>query len=126
MSDNNDEYEKLKNEHMKLKDEYEVLLEKYKKLENDYSENVIIQSMQEMKERYDRLVEYSVPLSKYSSILDKYTYMCNNLIGVNVIIEHIIKCFSNYDRLYSTELKVLIKKVMVEIELIQDIICDSK
>lgn len=74
-----------------LKKEKDDLESKYKRLQNDYSENTIIQSMNEMKERYDKLMLETVPKYRYEILLKKYNSHLKKINAVNVLLHHVIK-----------------------------------
>ena len=74
------EYENLKTQYENLMADYDILKRDYQnlqsehgKLKTEFSENIIIQSMNEMKERYERLVQSSVPNHKYNLLYERYT-----------------------------------------------------
>jgi phage-related minor tail protein len=71
--------------------QHEELLNRYNELQHEYSENTIIQSMHDMKERYERLVDTTVPNYKYELVEAENTKMRNHIIATRVNIEYILK-----------------------------------
>jgi hypothetical protein len=85
------ENEQLKTKYEKLKKENDELEVKYKKLQNDYSENIIIQSMNDMKRRYDELVTNSVSKYKYESVVKRSNNYYKKICTTVVLLNHIMK-----------------------------------
>jgi len=83
----NDTKENAEDKYVYLLDKYMKLLKIHKNLCSEYSENTIIQSMNEMKERYEQLQKDTVPLYKYSDLDKKYKKQNKTITGVLVILE---------------------------------------
>jgi hypothetical protein len=67
------------------KTKYSELLKEHEKLKHDYSENVIIQSMNSMKEIYnERVYEYDL-------LNEKYNEMCDQLDKLKKSEEYLLK-----------------------------------
>lgn len=84
----------LQYEFDKLNDEYIELKKSNNNLIRDYSENIIIQSMEDMKTQYNTLSKTldiyknnSVPTIRYQKILDKYNNLIEIINGSSVIIK---------------------------------------
>jgi hypothetical protein len=75
------------------KTKYFELLEEHKKLKNEYSENVIIQSMNSMKEVYEEKVdEYNSLNKKYNLLNDCYTDVKELLVKFKKMYADLEKC----------------------------------
>lgn len=75
------------------KTKYFELLEEHKKLKNEYSENVIIQSMNSMKEVYEEKVdEYNSLNKKYNLLNDCYTDTKELLVKFEKMYTDLEKC----------------------------------
>jgi|UniRef100_A0A6C0DUN8 hypothetical protein len=74
-----------------LKKEKEEIENNYKELQREYSENIIIQSMNEMKERYEQLMLDTVSKYRYENLLQKYNCYSKKINAVNVLLHHIMK-----------------------------------
>lgn len=121
-----DHHVKLQNDHVKLQKDYDELKNRFDKLTLEYSENVIIQSMNDMKEKYNRLLQTTVPSHKYNVTYDKYIKIVRNFSGCSVLIDHICKVMKTSDKTYySSDVKQLLYKIDNELIVIKDILEDS-
>lgn len=127
-----DEYDILKNNntnlqetHEDLQEKYDNLNEKYEKLLHDYSENVIIQSMNDMKHKYDTLIKSSVSLYKHQILQDKFTNLIRSFSGCSVLIDHTIKVLKQSKNVHLLDKKNLISKAELELVTIKEILEDS-
>jgi len=117
-----EEYTSLQEEYSKLKTEYTTLKVEHTTLKTEYSENIIIESMNDMKQRYDRLMQSTVPKHKYTLIYDKYSRLIRYFSGCSVLIDHVLKTIKKLNRtLYNQDIK------QIEMELIttRDILEES-
>ena len=117
--------EKMRNEHILLQKEYDSLQKEYDSLQTNYSENIIIQSMQEMKERYDKMVKSTVPIHKYDILYEKYKKLVKNFSGCTIILEYVIKTLKQLNRTLFTESKNVLFKAELQLEMIKEILEDS-
>ena len=105
----------MENKYTELNKEHTNLLEEYK-------ENVIIQSMNEMKERYERLLKTSVSKIKYEMLFEKYLKVLKIFSGCTVLLDHttslVHKAESGYNRNY-------LKKIETDIFIVKEILEDS-
>jgi predicted nuclease with TOPRIM domain len=108
-----------------LKQSYDNLQEKYDKLLNDYSENVIIQSMNDMKQKYDTLIKTSVSLYKHQILQDKFTNLIRSFSGCSVLIDHTVKVLKQTKNVHLLDKKNLISKAELELITIKEILEDS-
>ena len=126
------EHATLKTEHATLKTQHTTLKTEHATLKKDYSENVIIQSMDEMKQRYDRLMQSTVPKHKYTLVYDKYSRMVKYFSGCSILIGHILKTITKLNRtLYNQDnqdkqdTKHIINKIESELITTRDILEES-
>ena len=108
------EIEQLRLELCSLKERYNCLEKEYVKLKGEYSENVIIQSMNEMKTRYDTMLKTTVPVYKYKLLEEKYDRLVKKYFGCSVLIEYIIKLIERSESDIVNRKDILLK---VELEL---------
>lgn len=76
----------MESKYKELVDKYERLLDEHIRLQQEYSENTIIQSMRDMKEQYQQLMESTVPIYRYTFINDKYKHIQRVCDAVLVIL----------------------------------------
>lgn len=101
----------LQEKYNSLQEDYKELLKKFEQLQRDheylkkeYSENMIIQSMNDMKEKYDELIKTTVPIYKYEYVNEKWKNLKQKsqavIVLLNFLMENIRKM--EYDLNYST------------------------
>lgn len=105
----------LQNKLSSLNEKYNCLEEEFVKLKKEYSENIIIQSMNEMKTRYDIMIKTTVPSYKYKLLDEKYNTFVKNFSGCSVLIDYIIKLLQKSERDLVNRKDILLK---AELELI--------
>lgn len=124
----------LKKENYELTNKLKLLNEQYKYLEdelddlqNEYSENIIIQSMNEMKIRYDNMIKTTVPVYKYNVLNEKYEKLVKNFAGCSVLIDHIVKLLRSIENetTLRNERKNILLKAELELITVKDILEDS-
>lgn len=118
-------YAVLDNDVEKMRNEHILLQKEYDSLQINYSENVIIQSMQEMKERYDKMVKSTVPVHKYDVLYEKYKKLVKNFSGCTIILEYVIKALKQLNRTLFTESKNILYKAELQLEMVKEILEDS-
>ena len=119
------QYATLDNDVEKMRNEHEILQKEYDSLQTNYSENIIIQSMQEMKERYDKMLKSTVPIHKYDILYEKYKKLVKNFSGCTIILEYVIKTLKQLNRTLITESKNILFKAELQLEMVKEILEDS-
>ena len=120
------EYTTLKKSLDELKLKHDKLSNEHDALKNDYRENTIVQSMNEMKERYDRLLQTTVSNHKYNILYEKYTKMIRYFTTCSVLIDHIYKLVKQTERItYNSDIKQLLYKIVSGVNITKDIMEDS-
>ena len=119
------QYATLDNDVEKMRNEHEILQKEYDSLQTNYSENIIIQSMQEMKERYDKMLKSTVPIHKYDILYEKYKKLVKNFSGCTIILEYVIKTLKQLNRTLFTESKNILFKAELQLEMVKEILEDS-
>lgn len=109
------ELQELQDSLDKLNERYNCLEEEYVKLKGEYSENIIIQSMNEMKTRYDIMMKTTVPSYKFTLLNEKYNNLVKNRIGCSVLIDYIIKLIQKSENDVVNRRDIILK---AELELI--------
>lgn len=104
----------LQIEYDKLLLDYEILENEHKKLQNEYSENTIIQSMNDMKDVYN---SQKKKIEKLNSIID-------NILDTNKSIKLMLSSilYKNINNIENSQSKHVLK---YRIEFIQEILEDS-
>jgi hypothetical protein len=107
-----------------LKEKYNCLEKEFVNLQAEYSENVIIQSMNEMKTRYEIMVKSTVPCFKYKLLDEKYNKLIKNYSGCSVLVEYIIKLLQKSESDIINRKDILLKAEL-ELITIKEILEDS-
>lgn len=99
-----DKYDNLLVDYKELLKNFDKLKKDHDNLKIEYSENMIIQSMNDMKEKYDELVKTTVPTYKYEYIHEKWKNLKQKsqavIVLLNFLMENIKKM--EYDLHYNT------------------------
>lgn len=96
----NERHSELNERHSELNECYNELNERHIKLESDYSENTIIQSMNDMKRRYDELIESSVSIYKYNALDKKYKNLSKIITCGDILLDYNIKILKRMENIY--------------------------
>jgi len=100
--------------------ELEVELET---LRAEFSENTIIQSMNDMKDRYNHLVATTVGLPNYNKIKGELEEIKRKIIGVGVLVDHVINILKSIEtETYMTNVKNKIYKIELELLILKEIL----
>ena len=118
METNTDKYQTLLSK-------YNELLEKYNQLEHDYSENTIVESMNDMKRKYEQLIASTVPSYKYSLLNEKYERATHTIIGSDILIDHIVRGLKKLETMNSIDRTNSLYKVQLELIILKEILQDS-
>jgi len=121
----NKESEKLKINYNDLMAKHNELIAKHSNLVEEFRENVIIQSMQDMKERYERMLKTTVSKFKYDMLSEKYLKLLKTFSGCTVLLDHTTNLVHKAENCYSTEHKNYLKKIETDISIVKDILEDS-
>lgn len=117
-----DEFLQLKREYSKLLEKFQELQVEHDDLQMEYQENTIIQSMNDMKERYEQLMTSTVSLFKFNLLEKKFNELYRMASAGSVIIEHVKKQLTDLSgRMYSTSLTTDVLKVESHLNLLQEI-----
>jgi predicted nuclease with TOPRIM domain len=113
--------EDLKQKYDELNKEYELLKSKYTNLENEFNENTIIQSMNDMKRKYEELMESTVSSYKYNMINKKYKKLYKIVVCASVLLEHnisllkrIVEGYNNSNSLYKVQTNLITLKTLID------------
>jgi hypothetical protein len=110
-------------EYINLRNDYNDLLGAFDKLKLEYSENTIIESMNDMRDRYNALIESTVSLHKYTKLNDKYNKTIKTITSIPVFLEYILVLFKDIEgrlifdgkkELYKAEIQITIIKEIIE------------
>ena len=118
------ENEKLQKSLNSLKEQYNCLETEFVNLQTEYSENIIIQSMNEMKTRYDIMIKTTVPTYKFTLLNEKYNKLVKNYSGCSVLVDYIIKLIQKSERDIVNRKDILLKAEL-ELITIKEILEDS-
>ena len=120
-----EKYDNLQEKYDNLQEKYNNLFNDYNILSENYSENVIIQSMNDMKIKYDNVIKSSVSLYKYQILQEKFTRLIRGFSGCSVLIDHTIKVLKESKNSTFVDKKNLISKAELELITIKEILEDS-
>lgn len=93
------------------------LLKSYKELEEMYSENTVIQSMNDMKERYQELMQTTVPKFKYTFLEEKHEKLVRAAIGISAMLDNFsrqLRKDSSMDRIKKIQIGLSLLKEMID------------
>jgi hypothetical protein len=120
-----EDYNILYENFIKLENKHNKLIAEHSNLTEEFRENVIIQSMQDMKERYERMLRTTVPKIKYDILFEKYLKLLKIFSGCTVLLDHTTGLLHKAENCYNTEYKNYLKKIETDISIIKDILEDS-
>lgn len=118
------DYNILYEKNQKVIKEYEELDNKYATLVDNYKENTIIQSMNDMKKKYDSLIANTVPNYRYNMLNTKYEELVKVITSLEIFINHISKAVKNLEDT-STYDSNLVYKIQLELLILKEIIQDA-
>jgi hypothetical protein len=126
------DFEKLYKDYITLHENFLDLEKKYLELNmqhsnlvEEFKENVIIQSMQEMKERYERILKTYVPKIKHDILSEKYLKLLKTSSGCTVLLDHATNLLSQAEKSYPSDYRNYINKINIDISIVKDILEDS-
>lgn len=111
---------------------YEDIKSKYEALLHEMKENTILESMNDMKVRYDELVKSTVSIYRYESLQQRYKELEQKhatlkdvFIAVPIMINHVSKLLTSLDVKTSQDGKLELYKAKLELCTIKDIVEDN-
>jgi hypothetical protein len=108
-----------------LKVEYETLQSQLKALQQEYSENTIIQSMNDMKDQYEELLRTTVSMYRFRSVEDKNNKLILNATACSIICNHLIRLLKQIEtNIFDTNSRDNLYKAQVQSSMIKDILDD--
>lgn len=110
-------------EFIKLKEQYDLLSNQYENLKKETNENTVIQSMNDMKEEYERLKDNTVSLYCFKSLDQRFELLSKTCQAAIVLVDHTRKKISQINRLNYDEKSL--RKAEMEMIVIKDIIQDA-
>jgi uncharacterized coiled-coil DUF342 family protein len=119
----NEQYKVLDQQYKVLNEEYKVLNEEYERLKEETSENTVIQSMNDMKEQYDRVVHNTVSLIRFKSLEGRHETLSKTCEAAILILEHNRKMISKINK-YNYDDKIA-RKAEMETIVIRDLLQDA-
>ncbi len=118
-----EQYNNLLREHLQLKEQYKTLNGNFEKLKEETSENTIIQSMNDMKIEYERVMKDSVPLYRFTNVKERYDSLYQTCQAAVVLLERIRKKISTIHRFEMDETTA--RKAEMETIVVKDLIKDA-
>ena len=119
------DYGKLQKDYGDLQEELTKLEEEHAKLKHDYSENVIIQSMNDMKERYEEMIQNTVSKGRYIELNEKYKALTKKATTASVLATHVHKLLKSSEEHMENAGKNFIYRAELELSLIRELIEES-
>lgn len=107
MEEHSSKYKLLKREYDSLLEELTDVKNELETLKVQYSENTIIQSMNDMRDRYQELVRTSVSKERYNDLLIQKNKSVDNIKAIQVILNNISKYVEPGQYILSVRLKLL-------------------
>lgn len=108
-----------------LQKEKDELERKYKKLQHDYSENTIIESMNDMKKRYDHLITSTISKYKYDILAKKSIDQSKKICTTIVLTDHILKRLKILEQYISEGVEMDLYRIEFELLTIKEILDDG-
>ncbi|NDC95953.1 hypothetical protein EB118_21455 [bacterium] len=118
----NNKYTELNNKYTELNNKYTELQKEHTNLQHNYSENTIIQSMNDMKKRYDDLVSQTVPLYRYEHSQKSLKHIQKKCSAINYFLEHVLKQLKKLDSFLPPNNENNLYKIQFEIITIMDML----
>lgn len=115
----------MERELQNLKKEKDELESKYKKLQLEYSENTIIQSMNDMKKRYEQLITSTVSKYKYDILTKKLNDQSKKIYTTVVLTDHILKRLKLLEQYINEGVEMDLYRIEFELLTIKEILEDE-
>jgi hypothetical protein len=115
-----EDHKTLEEDYTILEQAHKTLEQAHKTLEEEFKENSIIESMNEMKERYDAMIMNTISLNRYKHLEAKYNQQSHKCIAVSVFLDHILKTLKTMDvtatntQYCKIQLEIMIAKELLE------------
>jgi predicted nuclease with TOPRIM domain len=118
--------ENLQGQLEEVKNNYYTLLDEHNAMKAEYSENTIVQSMNDMKNKYENMLKTTVQRYKYDNLEEKHDKICRQAMAVTVLIDHVVSSLKRLESkvmmadktdIYKTELELAIMKELLEVHL---------
>lgn len=107
-----------------IKHENENLILELEGLKHEYSENTVIQSMNDMKERYNELIRTTVSIYKYRELETKYFKLYRCIYSMLSLIHHVQKLINDIDSKLLYDRQNTLNRTKNDLLTMQDIIED--
>uniref|UniRef100_A0A6C0E4C9 Uncharacterized protein n=1 Tax=viral metagenome TaxID=1070528 RepID=A0A6C0E4C9_9ZZZZ len=98
---------------------YKKLLQEHEALKHEYSENTIIQSMNDMKEKYNDLIKNTVALYRYDALQERKKVLQNKLIATSVLIDYILLELRHFDNIFMNDGQVDVENLKMQLSVIK-------
>jgi hypothetical protein len=109
-------------EYKKLREDYDKLLKDYTALQHECTENTVLESMNDMRDRYNHMLQTTVSIHKYNDVEEQCNKLVEGTIAIKVLTEQISKHMINLESKIVFDSQKLMKKAQVELVIIKDII----
>jgi hypothetical protein len=118
----NDKQLDMEEKYVFMYDKYIKLYNKYKKLNKEFSENTIIQSMNDMKERYEQLERESISLYMYEELEKKYNKQNKVINAVLTILENTSNRLRKLDNVLLIDKQKELYRCEIELVIISELL----
>ena len=115
--------EDYKNKFENLQIEYDILKQEHSSLKHEYSENVVIESMNDMKKKYESMLKTTISLYRYQVLDDKCKRLIRGFSGCSVLIDHVIRALKQID-INSLDRRNILYKIELELITVSEILQD--
>lgn len=91
MDEQSAKYKLLKKQYDTLNEELKDVKNELECLRDEYSENTIIQSMNDMRDKYQDLLRTSIPKERYNELLVQKVKYIDHIKAIDIILNNISK-----------------------------------
>lgn len=112
----------LEREYKALEKQYKSLDNEHRALQHEFSENTIIQSMNDMKEKYNHLLETTVPSYKYELLDERHTELHNKTLACSVLLDYIISSIRKFDNIFVNMGELDVNKIEMQLTILKELL----
>jgi hypothetical protein len=115
MDERSAKYKMLKREYESLSQELKDVKNELESLREEYSENTVIQSMNDMRDKYQELLRTSVPKENYNELLMQKVKYVDHIKAIGIL-------FNNFSKFVEPTQYTLSIRIKLLNEIISDIL----
>jgi len=119
------ELTRVENELNRVRENLALKEKELEKLQQEFSENTIIQSMNDMKIRYENLIDTTVSLAKYNRLLDKYNNLYRIIYSSDIFLDHACAIAAHLENVVYDSTHKNLTTLVTELKILKDIFTDT-